>query len=643
MPRHAILTFALFLVLNAALQARSAQPLPSIDQARTFRLKMVTDYGPATWDDLVLARKCLRCGAVVGRQTILPAGTRPKTPEDWLVRVQEVASRTVLHRRCPVCGATPAGPGFRTILFSGMVFLEGGGDLQMSVDSVPGKPLAVQLALAKLDGTVQALPWPVAPAKFAELAGAPLSVREAWRDLIERHAAELHPVFQRVEDGYFLVFAPPAETTAAQAAMQKETVALLENLTKQAGGALHLEALRDLEEQKRPVHRDTYHDWLPAYATAIHDGDVTAIAAVHPLTFMKVFAREAEAMGVAAALPKGRETDVVLSLGAISVKVPCSGSLIRAVHQGQSFEQGVVPLLEEVNRVRAMARLHRRVSELVAGRYLTEIVDGSRLRFKAARGANMPSGPTPELDLGTLAGKVDLSDERKTGGDRLARLIGLDPATGRFREVVASKDRCACGRPVTPGLKVRPAAMATAGKILAHREGDFQIAACVECPEHITYLKPGAPFATFDEAVKAFDAALPGLSFPITGVGLIPYKGESLPYAIGQDLPTAALDPGLAAALLEMLRTHYQGRAATPPVAHLPGPKKQLSVFAPFLHAVVLSATPIPAADRAEVARLVQDALESPFGKVEPGAPLGFARDLTLDQPPRGRFERKAQ
>lgn len=642
MSRHAILALALtFVLLVSPARSRTAPPMPSIDQARAFRLKMVADYGPATWDDLVLARQCLRCGAVMGRQTVLPGQARPRTPADWLARVQEVAGRTVLHRRCPVCASTPAGSGFRTVLFSGMVFLEGGGDLQMTVDTQPGRPAAVQLALARPDGTVQTLPWPVAPEKFAQLTGAPLSVREAWRGLIAGNPDAGHPVFQRVEDGYFLVFAPPAETDPARVALQKETVALLENLTRQAGGPLHLEALRDLEEQKRPIRKDTYHDWLPAWAPAIREGDLTALAAVHPPTFMKVVAREAEAMGLKVELPAGRGTDLVLVRGAIRVKVPCSGPLLRAVHQGLSFEQGVIPLLEEVNRVRAMARLHRRVSELVAGRYETEVVDGQRLRFRASKGQR--SGQTPELDLAALAGKVDLADERKSGGDRLARLIGLDPASGRFSEVAPAAEHCACGRPTTPGLKVRPASLATAGKLLAKRDGEVLIAAVVECPDHIRYLKPGAPHATFDEAWRTFDAAAPGLVFPLTGVGLIPYKGASLPYAIGQDLPTASLDPGLAAALLATLQAHFTGRASTPPLARLPGTGRKLSLFAPFQHTLVLSAAPIPPADREEIARLVRDALENPFGRVDPGPPLDFARELTLDQPPRGRFERRAQ
>lgn len=635
MLRHAILAPILVFVSFSPLFAAKAQPLPSMDQARTFRLKMIADYGPATWDDLVLARQCQRCGAVVGRQTILPGQTRPRTPADWLKRVQDVASRTVLHRRCPSCGATPAGPGFRTFLFSGMVFLEGGGDLQMTVDAAPGRAPAVQLALAKTDGGVKVLPWPIEAEKFREMTGAPLSVREEWRDLIDENGEASHPVSRKVEDGYYLVFAPPAESDG----MQKEVVELLERLTKEAG-ALHLEALRDLEEQKRPIKKDTYHDWLKEYAQAIQEGDATAIAAVSPVAFMKVLAREAEAMGVAVALPKGRETDVVLSRGAISLKVPCSGPLIRAVHLGQSFEQGVVPLLEEVNRVRAMVRLQRRVAELVAGRYSTEVFEGTRLRFKPLKGQ---TGATPELDLQSLATKVDLSDERKTGGDRLGLLIGWESNAGQFREPAPPGPKCQCGRPTSAGLKVRPEKFAPPERMLQKTEGGAMIAACIECPDHIRYLKPGEVHATFDEARKAFAAAAPGLLFPITGVGLIPYKGESLPYGIGQDLPTAALDAGLTAQLLSTLQSHFQGRASTPPLAKLPGAKRAVSVYAPFQHAVVLSATPIPAADRAEVARLVREALESPFGKVDPGAPMDFTRDLTLDQPPRGRFERRTQ
>lgn len=639
MPRHAILALFFVFVFKSALFAKPAQPLPSMDQARAFRLKMIADYGPATWDDLVLARQCQRCGAVVGRQTILPGGTRPRTPEDWLTRVQEVASRTVLHRRCSSCGATPAGPGFRTFLFSGMVFLEGGGDLQMTVDTAPGRAPAVQLALAKTDGSVKSLPWPVEPEKFREITGAPLSVREAWQRLIASNAEAKSPVFERVEDGYFLVFAPPVESDAEQARMQKEVVALLENLTKQAGGALHLEALRDLEEQKRPIAKDTYHQWLKEYAQSIQDGDATAIAAVQPAAFMKVLVREAETMGVNVALPKGRETDVVLSRGSIALKVPCSGPLIRAVHNGLSFEQGAVPLLEEVNRVRAMARLQRRIAELVAGRFSAEVFDGTKLRFKPLKGQKEA---TPELDLESLAAKIDLSDDRKTGGDRLGRTIGWDPDGGRFREPAPPGPRCQCGRPTSAGLKVRPAGFA-AGKLLVESVGGAQVAAVVECPDHIRYLKPGEIHATFEEAKKAFLAAAPSMVFPITGVGLIPYKGESLMYGIGQDLPTAALDPGLAAALVSKLQSHFQGRTPTPPLARLPGPKRALSLFAPFTHAVVLSATPIPEADRPEVARLLREALENPFGKVDPGAPMSFARDIVLDQPPRGRFERRSQ
>lgn len=642
MSRHAILALALVFVLSVLpAHSRTAPPLPSIDQARAFRLRMVADYGPATWDDLVLARQCLRCGAVVGRQTVLPGQARPRTPSDWLARVLEVAGRTVLHRRCPGCGATSAGTGFRTVLFSGMVFLEGGGDLQMMVLTQARTQPSVQLALARPDGTVRALPWPLGPEKFARETGAPLCVREAWRDLIASHPDARHPVFRRVQDGYFLVFAPPAGTDQDRAALEKEIVALLESLTRQAGGPLHLEALRDLEEQKRPIRKDTYHDWLPAHAHAIREGDVTAIAAVHPPTYMKVLAREAEAMGLTVRLPAGRDTDVWLSRGPIKVKVPCSGPLIRTVHQGQSFEQGVVQLLEEVNRVRAMARLHRRVSELVAGRHETEVIDGQRLRFRPVKGHR--AGRAPELDLATLAGKVDLSDDRKTGGDRLARLIGLDPATGQFSEVAPSTALCACGRPTTPGLKIRPWTLASAGTLLAKREGEVVIAAVVECSDHIRYLKPGSPHATFDEAWRAFDAAAPGLSFPVTGVGLLPYQGQSLPYAIGQDLPTATLDPGLAASLLATLQSHFQGRTSTPPLARLPGAGRKLSLFSPFQHAVVLSAAPIPPADREEVARLLSDALENPFGRVEPGAAINFNRDLTLDRPPRGRFERRMQ
>ena len=640
MSRHAplMIVFLALAAAGAALAARA--PMPSVVQAREFRLKMVASYGPATWDDLVLARQCLRCGTVVGRQTILPGQARPRNPADWVARIQEIAGRAILHRRCPTCGATPAGSGFRTLLFSGMVFMEGGGDLELMMEMTPPQKTAVVLALAKIDGSVTNIPWPVTGAKFTELSGATLSVRQTWNDLINAHAEGGHPAFTRVEDGYYLVFAPAAETDEARDRLQKETVALLDNLTKQAG-AMHVEALRDLEEQNRPIRRDTYHDWLAEpLAKAVHDGDVTALAAISPKTFFKLLAREADALGVTVRAVPGKDTEVQLVKGPIHLTIPISGQLIRTVHQGLSFEQGLLPLLEEVNRARAMDRLHRRITSLVDARFQTEIVDGQRLRFVPRKVGD--TSPAPELDLAALAGKVDLPENAKAGEERLASLIGLDVKTGGFRAGPAGTGLCQCGKPTTPGMKVRPLSLtSTVQELLAKKQDGVLIAAVLECPDHINYVKPGKPYADFDTAWKAFEGAVPSMQFPIRGVGLVAYRGASLPYAVGQDLPTVALDAGLAAGLLKTLQEHFAGRAASPPVAHLPGPGKALALFAPFEHTVVLSPVPIPPNDQPEVARLVHDALEGPFSHVDPGPDLGFARQVTLDAPPRGRFDRR--
>ncbi|MBI4864954.1 MAG: hypothetical protein HY815_32550 [Candidatus Riflebacteria bacterium] len=609
--------------------------LPTAAKNRQFRLKMLGQHGAATWDDMLMARQCRRCGWVAARQAVFPNRARPDSPEHWLKRVLELTSKEMLHGPCPQCQATPAGTGFVTRLLPSLTFLEADGDLEMTVDLVPKSDPKVTLELARIDGKARSLPWPITAEAFQEQVGAPLSVRALWRSMLERHARGDHPVFRRVQDGYFLIVRPFIAKDEELERIKKETVTILNNLTSQVG-ALHVEALKDLEDQKRPFTKDTYHDWLPDFALAIASGAVQPIAAVHPPTFVATFAREARALGVEATIPSTRAVEVVLTRGPWRTKVNCVAALLRMVHQGQSFQQGAAPLLEEVNRVVAMERVGGRIMALVRGKATTTVEDGSVLVVTIGEGK---SAKVQRLSLASLAFKLYAKTPEEVDRN-IRKTIGLDPKTGTFREAKVAKGLCHCGQPVTLGVKLRPRRLLTevAKKLVAREEQGVVLAAVWECPDHIEYLTVGEKFRGFDEALKAFDQAAGSVAFGLATLGLVRVGDSNLTYVAGQDVSTVAVDEGLARGLVKATFDHWAAHPPDGPPAPLPGPDKLLAVFAPFEHVVVLSPTPLDEAGRERLGHLVKEELKSTMGHPDPGSPLGFYRQMKLEKPPRGKF-----
>jgi hypothetical protein len=595
---------------------------------------MISEYGPSTWDDLLVARRCRRCGWVTARQMILPGQVRPDSPAHWMDRVQDMAARTVLNRRCPCCRATPAaGPGFETVLMSSLVFLEAEGDLQLTARIERRAAPSASLALVRMDGTARPLPWPLDPGTFEEKVGAPLSVRAAWRDLLARNPAPARPAVRRIQDGYHLVLAPRIAREQDREAAKAATVKALDDLSGKSG-SLFIESLRDLEELRRPFRKETYHDWLPDFAGAIADGEIQAFAAVHPPSFAKAFAREAASLGVqaTAATTQAQGMEVLLARGPLRRRVHCAHALLRTIHLGLSFQQGVVPLLEEVARLTAMERLARRIEGLVRGRYETRVRDGTLVEFLAP-GARPATAP--EVDLATLVTKLD---SRGVSDDRLAALIGLDPRSRRFIDRRPRPGECACGRPATLGIKIRPPSLFgdRADRLLARKDQGLLLAVVLECPDHVRYLRSGEDFSDLAAASRALEAAASSVAFPLNELDWLEAGGKNLVYAVGPDISTVATDAGFAAGLVGLV-TSRPLRGAP---AALPGPRHRVAVYAPFQHVVVLSPDPVASLDREELRLAVLDALSGPLGRTDPGVALGFYREMILDRPARGRFER---
>jgi hypothetical protein len=123
-------------------------------------------------------------------------------------------------------------------------------------------------------------------------------------------------------------------------------------------------------------------------------------------------------------------------------------------------------------------------------------------------------------------------------------------------------------------------------------------------------------------------------------VGRLPLGNLVLPYAVGQDLSTAILEPPLVAGLVRAIDRALAKRSSEQPLRWLPGEGGRVTAFAPYQHVVVLAPRTLSGAERTRLTHLLIDALSGPLGRTDPGAPLGIARDHTIDGvKPSGLFE----
>lgn len=316
-----------------------------------YRLPVIKRYGAATEDVGALVTHCDACGFIGAQLKGLGDVVWDLTPADIEAEISSRAEDPVYGwrpERCAECGAPEPTP---IVALFGRYLPEAGVDLHLELAFGGGRILRARYHRMEPDGSTRPVPRPEDELSFADIFGAPFSVRGLWRDFIGRHLYADELTVHQVEPGYVIGLRPFADRPEEAARHFFGFSTWLHELRRMRPHDLQRRALqydavtflRDREEDDIPVpFEESYHAWLAGYAHDIAEALIDPFIVADSDTFLHVLAAQAAAHG----LRVTRKSDASTLFGRFSapeleVDLNLAPVFFRVLHEGFSFERGL--------------------------------------------------------------------------------------------------------------------------------------------------------------------------------------------------------------------------------------------------------------------------------------------------------------
>ncbi len=306
------------------------------------RAPVIRRYGPTTEDLGGFLAECVSCGHTNSRLAGFSELDSELSLDQLEVELQKRAEQPELGwrpERCEACGSERLNP---VMAVYGRYLAEAERDLQLDFVFAGGRIVRIEHFLMESDGATRRIDRPMNEQEAFDLFGAPLSLRQLWREFVAAHYHGDSFVVRDVHGGYVVGMRPFADDHRVAAQQLQSFGAWLDILRKKRPYDA-VTFLRDREEDQIPVAFDqSYHLWLPKHSQEITAALIDPFVVADSDTFVATLARQAAFLGLQVSRDSDPNTlfvrfrhddlDVRLNLGPV---------FFRVLHEGRTFHRGL--------------------------------------------------------------------------------------------------------------------------------------------------------------------------------------------------------------------------------------------------------------------------------------------------------------